>query len=165
MASISALNFKLQNIKVSSGFDKLVSETSNIASAVQALNSTSLGGILNETVSGIQALNTTVNAATAIATLTGNIPGIQDQIIKDVSQSKAALDAICGTTNDNGFLDVVITCPTPEGVKAATSAIATVTDNKHKLYSVTLHLKSMQIKYQRYQRKTLINLAENILLL
>ena len=56
MASISALNFKLQNIKVSSGFDKLVSETSNIASAVQALNSTSLGGILNETVSGIQAL-------------------------------------------------------------------------------------------------------------
>ena len=79
MASISALNFKLQNIKVSSGFDKLVSETSNIASAVQALNSTSLGGILNETVSGIQALNTTVNAATAIATLTGNIPGIQDQ--------------------------------------------------------------------------------------
>jgi len=130
MASISALNFKLQNIKVSSGFDKLVSETSNIASAVQALNSTSLGGILNETVSGIQALNTTVNAATAIATLTGNIPGIQDQIIKDVSQSKTALDAICGTAIDNGFLDVVITCPTPEGVKAATSAIATVTDKQ-----------------------------------
>ena len=130
MANFNALNIKLKSFKLSSGFENLLSETTTIASSVQALNSTSLGGILNETVSGIQALNTTVNAATSIATLTGNIPGIQDQIIKDVSQSKAALDAICGTANDNGFLDVVITCPTPEGVKAATKAIATVTDKQ-----------------------------------
>jgi len=130
MANFNALNIKLKSFKISSGFQNLLSETTTIASSVQALNSTSLGGILNETVSGIQALNTTVSAATSIATLTGNIPGIQDQIIKDVSQSKSALDAICGTANDNGFLDVVITCPTPEGVKAATSAIATVTDKQ-----------------------------------
>ena len=130
MANFNALNTKLKSFKLSSGFENLLSETTTIASSVQALNSTSLGSILNETVSGIQALNTTVNAATSIATLTGNIPGIQDQIIKDVSQSKTALDAICGTANDNGFLDIVITCPTPEGVKAATKSIATVTDKQ-----------------------------------
>ena len=127
MASFSALNSKLKSLISTSGFDVLSKETSTIASAVQALNSTSLGTELNESLSGVQVLNTSANAASCIAILTENIPGITDQIVKDVSASKDALEAIIGTTADNGFLDVVITCPTPEGIKVSLGAIANPT--------------------------------------
>ena len=130
MATISEINSILKSAKVGAGFDSLVKDTSTVASSVQALNSTSLGGLLNETISGIQALNTSVNTASSIALLSQNIPGIQDQIIKDVSSSKADLDKITGATVSNGFLDVVITCPTPEGVKASINSIATPTDSQ-----------------------------------
>ena len=130
MTNLTSLNTKLKSFKLAAGFDTLVKDTNTVASSVQALNSTSLGGLLNETLSGVQSLNTTTNSAAGIATLTGNIPGITDQIIKDVSQSKTALDAITGTSNDNGFLNMVITSPTPEGVKASIGSIATLTTNQ-----------------------------------
>ena len=130
MASLVALNSKLKSLVSSSGFDILSKETSAIASSVQALNSTSLGTELNESLSGILALNTSSKALSSIAILTGNIPGITSQIVKDVSASKTDLEAITGATADNGFLDVVITCPTPEGIKVSLGAIANPTDQQ-----------------------------------
>ena len=130
MASFTALNSKLKSLVSTSGFDVLSKETSSIASAVQALNSTSLGTELNESLSGVLALNTSAKAASCIAILTENIPGITDQIVKDVSASKTQLEAITGATADNGFLDVVITCPTPEGIKVSLGAIANPTDQQ-----------------------------------
>ena len=130
MASLTALNSKLKSLVSTSGFDILSKETSAIASSVQALNSTSLGTELNESLSGILALNTSAKALASVAILTENIPGITDQIVKDVSQSKDALEAIMGATADNGFLDVVITCPTPEGIKVSLEAIAKPTDQQ-----------------------------------
>ncbi len=130
MASLVALNSKLKSLVSTSGFDVLSKETSAIASSVQALNSTSLGTELNESLSGILALNTSAKALASVAILTENIPGITSQIVKDVSQSKDALEAIMGTTADNGFLDVVITCPTPEGIKVSLGAIANPTDQQ-----------------------------------
>ncbi len=130
MASLAALNSKLKSLVSTSGFDVLSKETSAIASSVQALNSTSLGTELNESLSGILALNTSAKALASVAILTENIPGITDQIVKDVSQSKDALEAIMGATADNGFLDVVITCPTPEGIKISLEAIAKPTDQQ-----------------------------------
>ena len=130
MASLVALNSKLKSLVSTSGFDVLSKETSAIASSVQALNSTSLGTELNESLSGILALNTSAKALASVAILTENIPGITDQIVKDVSQSKDALEAIMGATADNGFLDVVITCPTPEGIKVSLEAIAKPTDQQ-----------------------------------
>ena len=59
MTSLNLINNKLRSLGVSSGFSDLVSSTSSIASSIQALNSSSLGDTLNETVSGVQALNTT----------------------------------------------------------------------------------------------------------
>jgi hypothetical protein len=88
MATIPEINSILRSAKVGAGFSDLVNDTSTVASAVQALNSTSLGGLLNETLSGIQALNTSISTSSSIAILSQNIPGIQDQIIKDVSDSK-----------------------------------------------------------------------------
>ena len=130
MASLVALNSKLKSLVSSSGFDILSKETSAIASSVQALNSTSLGTELNESLSGILALNTSSKALSSIAILTENIPGITSQIVKDVSASKTDLEAITGATADNGFLDVVITCPTPEGIKVSLGAIANPTDQQ-----------------------------------
>ncbi len=130
MASLVALNSKLKSLVSTSGFDILSKETSAIASSVQALNSTSLGTELNESLSGVLALNTSAKASSCIAILTENIPGITDQIVKDVSASKDALEAIIGATADNGFLDVVITCPTPEGIKVSLGAIANPTDQQ-----------------------------------
>ena len=130
MASLVALNSKLKSLVSTSGFDILSKETSAIASSVQALNSTSLGTELNESLSGVLALNTSAKASSCIAILTENIPGITDQIVKDVSASKTELEAIIGTTADNGFLDVVITCPTPEGIKVSLGAIANPTDQQ-----------------------------------
>ena len=130
MASLVALNSKLKSLVSTSGFDILSKETSAIASSVQALNSTSLGTELNESLSGVLALNTSAKASSCIAILTENIPGITDQIVKDVSASKSDLEAIMGATADNGFLDVVITCPTPEGIKVSLGAIANPTDQQ-----------------------------------
>ena len=130
MASLVALNSKLKSLVSTSGFDILSKETSAIASSVQALNSTSLGTELNESLSGILALNTSTKALSSIAILTENIPGITSQIVKDVSASKTDLEAITGATADNGFLDVVITCPTPEGIKVSLGAIANPTDQQ-----------------------------------
>lgn len=128
MATIPEINNILKNVKIGAGFDALVKDTSAVASSIQALNSTSLGGLLNETISGVQSLNTSTNISSNIAILSQNIPGIQDQIIKDISDSKPNLDKITGATVSNGFLDIVITCPTPEGVKASIEAIATPTE-------------------------------------
>ena len=130
MASLVALNSKLKSLVSTSGFDILSKETSAIASSVQALNSTSLGTELNESLSGVLALNTSAKASSCIAILTENIPGITDQIVKDVSASKSDLESIMGATADNGFLDLVITCPTPEGIKVSLGAIANPTDQQ-----------------------------------
>lgn len=130
MTTLSSLNTKLKSTKIAAGFESLASDASSIASAVQALNSTSLGNLLNETISGIQSLNTTTSQQAKIAILTDSIPGIKDQIVKDVSDSKSDLEDIIGTTINDGFLDVVVINPTPEGVKAAIKAIATLTDDQ-----------------------------------
>ena len=130
MTSLNLINNKLKSLGISSGFSDLVSSTSNIASSIQALNSSSLGGTLNETISGVQALNTASDPKKGMAILTENLPGLQSQVVKDVSSSQTALNAITGAAVADGFLDAVITNPTAEGVKTAIGAIATPSDSQ-----------------------------------
>lgn len=130
MTSLNLINNKLRSLGVSSGFSDLVSSTSSIASSIQALNSSSLGDTLNETISGVQVLNTSADPKKGMAILTENIPGLQSQIVKDVSSSQTALNAITGASVGDGFLDAVITNPTAEGIKTAIGAIATPSDSQ-----------------------------------
>jgi len=123
MTTLNSINSKLKSLLTGSGFSALSSSTSTVASSIQALNSSSLGSTLNETISGVQALNTT-QASKSVAILTENLTGLQSQVVKDVSGSKSSLDAITGSTVGNGFLDVVITSATAEGVKTGINAIA-----------------------------------------
>lgn len=130
MSNLRAINSKLKSLGITSGFDTLAKETSSIASAVQALNSSSLGSTINESISGVQSLNTTKDPSKGVTILTENITGLQSQIVKDVSSSKSALDAITGATVNNGFLDMVIASGTAEGVKTAINTIATPSDKE-----------------------------------
>ena len=125
MATLTAINSRLKNLSVVSGFDKLASQAITIATSVQALNSSSLGITLNENISGVQSLNTTINSAYAIGLLTKNLTGLQSQVVKDVSGSKTQLDAITGATVDNAFLDFVFASATAEGIKSAINTVAT----------------------------------------
>ena len=125
MATLTAINSRLKNLSVISGFDKLASQAITIATSVQALNSSSLGITLNENISGVQSLNTTINSAYAIGLLTKNLTGLQSQVVKDVSGSKTQLDAITGATVDNAFLDFVFASATAEGIKSAINTVAT----------------------------------------
>lgn len=127
MATLLSLNSKLKSLGVISGFDKLATQSSSIASSVQALNSSSLGNEINATIGGVQGLNTTTDAAISIGLLTENLPGLRSQIVQDVSSSKSDLDAITGNTVDNSFNDLVFTSATAEGVKAGVNFVASPT--------------------------------------
>lgn len=127
MATISTINTRLRNIVTAAGFDKVVTEANDVASNVNALESTSLGTQLNENISGVQGLNTDAGKST-VALLTSNLTGLQDQVIKDVSTSQSDLNAITGSTVDNGFLDLVVSSASAEGVKSAIETIATPTE-------------------------------------
>ena len=124
MTSLVSINAKLSSLSVTAGFGELTTKANEIASSVQALNSSSLGTILNENISGIQSLNTTLDAAKSIAILTENLTGLQSQVVKDVASAKTQLDKITGVSVSNGFLDLVITSSTAEGVKNAIENIA-----------------------------------------
>lgn len=130
MATLLSINSKLRSFGVITGFDTLAAETSNLASSVQALNSSSLGSVLNESIAGIQSINTTVNAEFSIGLLTENLTGLRDQIVQDVSAAKTDLDAITGGAVENSFNDLVFACATAEGVKAAIDTVASPTEGQ-----------------------------------
>lgn len=129
MANISTINTRLQNIVTAAGFDTVVAEANDIAANVNALESTSLGTQLNENISGVQGLNTAAGNAN-IALLTSNLTGLEDQVIKDVSTSQSDLNSITGATVNNGFLDLVVTAASAEGVKSAVGKVASPSDNQ-----------------------------------
>ena len=126
MANINDINNKLSSIVGTAGFGEVVSATTKVASNVKALEATSLGEQLNENISGVQGLTAGAGAAN-IAILQSNLTGLGDQVIKDVSTNKDALQAITGAgdTIENGFLDFCFASPSAEGVKAALNVVAT----------------------------------------
>lgn len=130
MATLLSINSKLASLSVVSGFDQLAAEASNVASNVQALNSSSLGGLFNETISGVQAINTTTIPEHTVGVLTENLTGLRAQIVKDVSAAKTALDKITGASVDNSFNDLVYASATGEGVKAAINYVTDPTDQQ-----------------------------------
>ena len=131
MADIKDINNRLKNIVKIAGFDSVVLKTNVTASNIKALEATSLGELLNENISGVQGL--TVNAGSSnIALLQNNLTGLESQIVKDVSSSKSDLQSITGATDtvENGFLDLVFTAASAEGVKAGINVVATPTDSQ-----------------------------------
>ena len=161
MGDLRAINSKLKSLSVTSGFNKLTQQTSGVASAVQALNASSLGSTLNENISGIQALNTTNNALKSVSILTENITGLQSQIVKDVSASKTDLDAITGATVSNGFLDVVVTSATAEGVKTSINAIATPSDKELNTILTNVVPKQYSAQVDDIVKKDFINFTQD----
>lgn len=129
MASLFDINNKLKNIVNIAGFDKVASQANSVAANINALESTSLGNLINENISGIQGLNTSAGKAN-IALLQSNLTGLTDQVVKDVSSSKTDLQSITGASDgvEDGFLDFVFTAASAEGVKAAVNVVASPTE-------------------------------------
>ena len=123
MANKNQINAQLRNFVSAANFANVTGEAAKVAQNTIALQSSSLGGEIGENISGFESQNTGAGLS-QVAIITDSLTGLSDQIIKDVSSSKTDLDKITGSSVDNGFLDFVVTIPTPEGAKAAINAIA-----------------------------------------
>lgn len=123
MANKNQINAQLRNFVSAANFANVTGEAAKVAQNTIALQSSSLGGEIGENISGFESQNTGAGLS-QVAIVTDSLTGLSDQIIKDVSSSKTDLDKITGSSVDNGFLDFVVTIPTPEGAKAAINAIA-----------------------------------------
>lgn len=122
--SSSTLNSQLKQIARSSNFTSLVDEAKTVGDNVAALSATSLGETsVDEIIGGIKPLGTG-QGSEGVALLTKGVPGITDTIVKDVSDDESDLNYITGGTVENGFLDLVATSASAEGVKAALQTVA-----------------------------------------
>lgn len=130
MATFNAINAKLSNLDFSSGFDKLNQQADISASNVQALNSSSFGTLLGENLSGIESLTTNIDPKRGVGLLTENLTGLKNLVVNDVSSSKSDLDAMTGSSVNNGFNKLIISATTAEGVKSAISKAAPTATNQ-----------------------------------
>lgn len=126
MANKNQINAQLRNFISAANFANVADEAGKVAQNTIALQSSSLGGEIGENISGFESQNTGAGLS-QVALVTDSLTGLSDQVVKDVSASQTDLNAITGSTVENGFLDFVVTIPTPEGVKAAINAIANPT--------------------------------------
>jgi hypothetical protein len=137
MATINSINAKLGNLDFSSGFDKLNQQANVSAANVQALNSSSLGTLLGENLSGVLSLTTNLDPKRGVGLLTENLTGLKDLVVNDVSSSKSDLDAMTGSSVNNGFNRLIVAATTAEGVKSAISKAAPTATDQQKQTIIT----------------------------
>lgn len=129
MVDIALVNAQLRQLVSAGNFEKVLSQATSTSTTVQALDSTSLGTVINEIVSGFQALNV-AQGNQGSALMTNNVPGVT--LENDTSANNTSLGTITGGTVNNGFTKLVVTTPTPEGIKSALAATTTVTNTQLK---------------------------------
>ena len=129
MVDISLVNAQLRQLVSAGNFERVLSQATSTSTTVQALDSTSLGTVANEIVSGFQALNV-AQGNQGSALMTNNVPGVT--LENDTSANNTSLGTITGGTVNNGFTKLVVTTPTPEGIKSALAATTTVTNTQLK---------------------------------
>lgn len=129
MVDIALVNAQLRQLVSAGNFERVLSQATSTSTTVQALDSTSLGTVVNEIVSGFQALNV-AQGNQGSALMTNNVPGVT--LENDTSANNTSLGTITGGTVNNGFTKLVVTTPTPEGIKSALAATTTVTNTQLK---------------------------------
>lgn len=129
MVDIISVTAQLSQLASAGNYDKVESQAASTSTTVQALDSTSVGDVPNEIVSGFQAL-TVGQGNQGTALLTNNVPGVP--LENDTSSSNTSLGTITGGTVGNGFTKVIVTTPTPEGIKSTltTASPTPVTDTQ-----------------------------------
>lgn len=120
---INILNSQLQSIAKNSNLTQVLDLKGAVEGQLAAQTQTALTKV-GEASSGILPLsastdnpNATVgNAADCIVEITGDVPGLADDLIGDVSSSSSDLDAITGGTTGNGSLKLTISSGSPEAI-------------------------------------------------
>ena len=104
MVDIALVNAQLRQLVSAGNFEKVLSQATSTSTTVQALDSTSLGTVVNEIVSGFQALNV-AQGNQGSALMTNNVPGVT--LENDTSANNTSLGTITGGTVNNGFTKLV----------------------------------------------------------
>lgn len=116
---LNMINDALNSLRNAASFTNVEVYTKDSRKKTLGFKSTTLGTKIDETINGIQSLTSGLEEKT-VAQLTKDIPGLEVELVKKVDgDRKNKLDKITGGTVDDGFLDITITAPTPEGIKAS----------------------------------------------
>lgn len=124
---IDQINTKLGQLNSSAAFSGVQEAAGDAIQQLNALNSTRLGSTVDEVLGGIRGL-TTNSQFPQIGILTEELEGLQEKIIGDISSENSDLNALVDGFVDGGFLDTVVTLPTPEGINAALRSTIDATD-------------------------------------
>lgn len=119
---INILNSQVGSILKNANLDQLVSKATEAASQLNLQTGTSLARV-GDVQSGITALTSAVdqvdqvaNAADSIVEITGAVPGLETDLIGDVSAAASDLGSITGGTAANGSLNFIISSGSPEAI-------------------------------------------------
>ncbi len=124
MTDISQINSQLKSIFSNSNFDQVLESAVKVSAASALARQTELKNA-DQIIDGFKAL-AQGEVGETIAEFTGDIPGLEEQLIGDVSSAASDLDNITGGTNANGALNVVIGSGAPQAVAAAVENVAGV---------------------------------------
>tara|TARA_B110000902_G_scaffold47748_2_gene54274 strand:- start:7715 stop:9190 length:1476 start_codon:yes stop_codon:yes gene_type:complete len=119
--NINNLNSQLSGILKNSNLDAILEKKSQIVGATSCKLETSLTKV-GESVSGILPLSggdnplDNVSALDSIVEITGQVPGLSNELIGDISSTTSNISSAIGETVANGELDLIISSGAPEAI-------------------------------------------------
>ena len=119
--NINNLNSQLSGILKNSNLDAILEKKSQIVGATSCKLETSLTKV-GEAVSGILPLSggdnllDNVSALDSIVEITGQVPGLSNELIGDISSTTSNISSAIGETVANGELDLIISSGAPEAI-------------------------------------------------
>ena len=121
MTDISKINSQVRSVFNNSNFDAVKDVASKVSSAAALSRQTELKEA-GQVIDGFKAV-TDSKVGEAIAEFTGAIPGLEDDLIGDVSSAVSDLDSITGGSSSNGALDVCIGSASPAAISKAVEGV------------------------------------------
>ena len=126
--NINILNSQLNAIVKNSNLDKILETKTQVVGVASCQLETSLnvvgtikGGILP--LSGGDNLLEAVKAVDSVVEITGQVPGLSNELIGDLSSATSNINSAIGETIDNGELELVISSGAPEAVSRALTKV------------------------------------------
>lgn len=117
------LSNALNSLKALSSFKNIDIAAQEAKKKIEGLKSTTLGQKPDEVINGFKSLTSGL-ANKTVAQITPDVPGLEKELTKAVNDDvKDNLNKITGGSVEDGFLDITITPPTPEGIKASLNTV------------------------------------------
>jgi N-acetylmuramoyl-L-alanine amidase len=126
--NINILNSQLDAIVKNSNLGKILETKNQVVGVASCQLETSLNKV-GETVSGILPLSggdnplENLKATDSIVEITGQVPGLANELIGDLSSATSNINSAIGETIENGELELVISSGAPEAVSRALTKV------------------------------------------